>query len=239
MEPKHALVTGSGKRIGKAFVKYLASMGYDVALHYFHSYDDAHNLAIDLRKTYTNRQFPLVKHDLGDWQNVENIFLQLPSTFSKLSLLINNASIYEQQTLSDSDAFAIDRNFAIHCFAPLLLMQSFAKRCTRGLVVNMLDTKIKGNELSFAPYLLSKKSLADLTLMAAKEWAPHIRVNGIAPGPVLPAIGRNPDLFQQVVAQTPLKEAVDINSILNMLQFFIDNQHVTGQIIYVDSGSHL
>jgi len=234
-----ALITGSGKRIGRAMAEFLALQGYDVALHYNRSADEVNELAEMLRLQYPGRLFPVVYHDLNNWKEAGDLFGSLPEQFNQISVLVNNASIYQPSTLSSATPEIIEQNFAVHCFAPMMLMQSFNRLFGKGLIVNVLDTKVNGNEFAFAPYLLSKKSLAELTKMAALEWAPRIRVNAISPGPVLPAVGADENRFEKVVLQTPLQEAVAIEEIVQTLNFFIQNKHITGQMINVDSGSHL
>ncbi|MFT3740194.1 MAG: SDR family oxidoreductase [Breznakibacter sp.] len=234
-----ALVTGSGKRIGNAISRYLAQRGYDVALHYNRSGTEAEELHGQLKASYPARTFPLVQFDLEDWQNVATIFDLLPAGFGRVSLLVNNASVFFPQTLSQTGGKDVMRNFSVHFFAPFMLMQEFHKRHGGGLVVNLLDTRIVSNEFSHAAYLLSKKTLAELTKMAAFEWAPHTRVNGIAPGPVLPAVGAAGKNFAKVIAGSPLSEAVDVAEITETIGYFLHCPHITGQIVHVDSGSHL
>lgn len=234
-----AFITGSGKRLGRAMAEFLALQGYDVALHYNQSAAEVNELADWLRVQYRGRLFPVVCHDLTNWKEAGKVFEQLPEQFNQISVLVNNASLYQPSTLTSATHEMMEQNFAVHCFAPMMLMQAFNRLFEKGLIVNILDTKVNRNEFSFAPYLLSKKSLAELTKMAALEWAPRIRVNGISPGPVLPAVGADESRFEQVILQTPLKEAVEIDEIVQTLNFFIQNKHITGQIIQVDSGSHL
>lgn len=214
-------------------------MGYDVALHYNRSADEAEQLAQCLRADYPERQFPLVPFDLEEWQQAGAIFDLLPNGFGPLSVLVNNASVFVPGTLAQIGPETLLRDFAVHFFSPLRLMQEFRARYQQGLVVNMLDTKITTNEFSHASYLLSKKTMAELTRMTALEWAPQVRVNGIAPGPVLPAVGAAHDRFDKVVAQSPMAEAVTEAEIGETVGYFLRCPHVTGQIVYVDSGTHL
>lgn len=234
-----AFITGSGRRIGRAMAEFLASHGYDVALHYNRSVDEVNELALLLRLKYPGRLFPVICHDLNNWKEAGKVFDLLPEQFNQISVLVNNASIYQPSTLTSATPEMIEQNFAVHCFAPMMLMQAFNRLFCKGLIVSVLDTKVNGNEFAFAPYLLSKKSLAELTKMAALEWAPRIRVNAILPGPVLPAVGADESRFEKVVSQTPLQEVVAMVEIVQTLHFFIQNKHITGQMINVDSGSHL
>lgn len=234
-----ALVTGGAKRLGQSMVRYLAQQGFDVAIHCNQSAHEASALSHQMQSQYPQRQFPVVCHNLANWQQTEFLFEKLPAGFGPLDVLINNASTFLPGSLSATTADALETNFAVHLFSPLLLMKAFKLKFGKGIVVNMLDTKVVTNEFSHSAYLLSKKSLADATLMAALEWAPDIRVNGIAPGPVLPATGGQEASFSGAVASTPLKQPVTLAEINAAVGYLINCEHVTGQVLYLDSGNHL
>lgn len=234
-----ALVTGSGKRLGRAIATCLAQRGYDVALHYNNSAVEAQQLSEELANQYAGRQFPTVCYDLNDWQKAGDIFDALPKNFGKIEVLVNSASVFRPASIDNTTPAELETNFAVHLFAPFRLMQAFVLKYRQGEVINMLDTKIRGNESTHAAYLLSKKALADLTTMAALAWAPQVRVNGIAPGPVLPATGGTSNQFTNAVAQTPMEQPVDVSEITTAIGYLLDCAHVTGQILYVDSGQHL
>jgi pteridine reductase len=239
-KPNYALVTGGTKRLGLSMVWYLADRGFDVAIHCNNSESEALKLSAELKARHNNgRLFPIVKHDLNNWQNALQLFEALPANFGPLDVLVNNASMFQPASIGETTADMLQQNFAVHLFSPFMLMTEFRRRYGAGCIVNMLDTKVVTNQHTHAAYLLSKKSLAHLTAMAALEFAPAIRVNGIAPGPVLPATGAKTATFDVAVKATPLQTAVPLTEITAALGFFIDNQHVTGQLLFLDSGSHL
>jgi NAD(P)-dependent dehydrogenase (short-subunit alcohol dehydrogenase family) len=180
-----------------------------------------------------------MQKDLEDWTSASDMINLLPPDFGPLTLLVNNASVFEPSRIVETEKDLLLRQFSVNFFAPFVLTQSFARKVANGQVINIVDTKIVTNETSHAAYLLSKKVLAEFTGMAALDFAPGIRVNAIAPGPVLPASGSDKNHFQKVVEQTPLGERVHVESVLLALGFLIDSINVTGQVIYVDSGSHL
>ncbi len=119
------------------------------------------------------------------------------------------------------------------------LIQNFKNFFGKVAIVNLLDAKIEKNEGAHTAYILAKKSLAELTRMAALAFAPHIRINAIAPGPVLRPRGKNDNYLKQVVDHTPLKRQVDTDDIAMSVSFLLNNPSVTGQILFCDSGSHL
>ena len=235
---KQAIVTGSGKRIGREFAYFLAQLGYDLVLHYNHSKGSIEEIKSDLGNKYPNQLFYPLQFDLRNWTIANQFVNNLPDDFKSVNLLINNASIYHQNTLLETEPDQLLDNFAVHCFTPYLLIKSFALKYKKGMIVNMTDSAIFRNTITHMPYVLSKRSLVEVTRLAAVELAPNIRVNAIAPGPVMPA---NDDLdnFNKVVNATPLKKAVDMSGILSTLKFLMDNDNITGQIINVDSGAHL
>ena len=235
---KQAIITGSGKRIGREFAYFLAQLGYDLVLHYNHSKDRIDKIKSDLESKYPNQLFYPLQFDLRNWTIANQFINNLPDDFNRVSLLINNASIYNQKTLLETEPDQLIDNFAIHCFTPYLLIQSFALRYKKGMIVNMTDSAIFRNTITHMPYVLSKRSLVEVTRLTAVELAPNIRVNAIAPGPVMPA-NDDVEYFNKVVNATPLKKVVDMSGILSTLKFLMDNDNVTGQIINVDSGAHL
>src|SRR3989338_8191361 len=179
------LITGAAKRIGKSIALLLAVLGFDVAVYYNRSKKEALQTAGEI-ESYGVR-CELFSCDLSSEKNVRPLVSAVLKKFPNLSLLINSASIFEKSSLTDSRAF--DRHFRVNFKTPYILSSEFAKICKQGQIINILDTHITQNKSAFAAYLLSKKSLADFTKLAAVEFAPHIRVNAIAPGLILPPKG--------------------------------------------------
>ena len=138
------------------------------------------------------------------------------------------------------DVEVVDRQFDVNFKSPFFMTQHYINNCSKGHVVNILDTKIQSNQaVNFTAYNLSKKALMHLTRMTALDLAPTFRVNGIAPGPVLKASHATEDEFQKQIQGTPLKLEIPGNTIASALNYLIENPNLTGQILYCDNGAHL
>ena len=159
--------------------------------------------------------------------------------FSGLNLLVNSASIFEKSKFAVKDLKLFNSHFAINLKAPFILSCEFFRFCKKGQIINLLDTKIVKNKTSHVAYLLTKKSLADMTKLAAVEFAPDIRVNGIAPGLILPAKGDAVESLERMARNIPLKRKGDLSGITQSIKFLIENDYLTGQIIFNDGGEHL
>ena len=179
-----ALITGSAKRIGKKIAQFLASEDYDVAIHYNKSDSEAKKVADKLIKYGITTS--IFKADLNDEKSVLKLIHNVQNEFSNLNLLINNASIFVESSLVETDEELLNRTLNINFKAPFILSREFAKKCTEGQIINILDTRISKNSTSHFVYSISKKALAEFTKLAAVELAPGVRVNGIAPGLILP-----------------------------------------------------
>ncbi len=233
-----ALVTGAAKRVGAAISKALAFAGWEVILHYHNSRKEVSRLSESLKKQYRDRNFPFVQCDLSNPDAVLSFFSQLPDGLV-VDALINNASIFDPGTIEETSLGFLRKEMLVNFEAPFFLMQTFKNSFGKGAVVNMLDTKILKNEGTHAAYLLAKKNLAEATKMAALSFAPEIRINAVAPGPVLPPPGKNEDYFDKIVKETPLKIKTNLDDITQSVLFLLNNTSVTGQIVFCDSGLHL
>jgi NAD(P)-dependent dehydrogenase (short-subunit alcohol dehydrogenase family) len=235
--PGTALVTGGARRIGRAISLMLAARGYNIALHYNHSKDEAQALAKEIAGLGVKCQ--LFECDLFQEKDVLLLLEKVHAQFSDLNLLINNASIFPPSKFDQKDYKLIDDNYAIHVRAPFILSAEFARLCKEGQIINMLDTKIAQHKTSHIAYIISKKALQALTELSAIEFAPRIRVNGVAPGPILAPPGKNGDYIKQRGQEIPLKMPGDVRYITQTIEFLLDNEFVTGQVIFADGGEHL
>ncbi|MCD6460170.1 SDR family oxidoreductase [bacterium] len=231
------LITGAAKRIGKFLAISLAEKGYDIAVHYNQSENEAVLLSGEIRKLGV--KCDIFQADLSYPKKSSNLIANVFKKFPNLNVLINNASIFKACPLMDTSYDFLKQNFDINFFSPLLLSRYFAEICSNGRIINMLDTNIKKNKTNYFSYLLSKKTLADFTKLSAVELAPNIRVNGIAPGFILPAKNESEHLIKCLTEQLPLQKVTGIKDIIEGMTFLLDNNHITGQILYVDSGKHL
>ncbi len=184
---KAALITGAGGRLGRAMALALAGMGYDIALHYNSSEKGAGKTAEEIKTA--GKKCEIFKADLSEIKNIKTLTERVFRAFPYCSLLINNASIFEDRDFMKVTEESFDREFTLNFKAPFFLSQEFSRRKSAEIIVNMLDTRVSRIEPDHFVYSLSKRALRDFTLMAAKALGPGIRVNGICPGPILPPPG--------------------------------------------------
>jgi NAD(P)-dependent dehydrogenase (short-subunit alcohol dehydrogenase family) len=235
---KHAaLITGGAKRLGRAIAVSLAKHGYDIALHYGRSEKSARETAIEIRRH--NQQCELFQCDLSKIDKVNQLMPDVFQSMPHTNLLVNSASIFKRINFMDTDLDVLDRNLNINFKAPFFLTQSFAKLCNNGLIINLLDTKITEEPVNFFAYALSKKLLYSFTRMAAKSLGPDIRVNGICPGIILPSTETAVDVLQKMIRKLPLKRQGDVEKILSAVFFYLENDFVTGECLFIDGGEHL
>lgn len=231
------LITGSGTRIGRHMAEFLSSIGYDIAIHFHTSRKPARELATIIRSRQANCE--LFSCDLSDPSQASRLIRTVKKCFPRLCVLINNASVYKPSSLRKLKTADILSDFNVNLNAPLILTSEFAKMIHKGQIINILDSQIVRNKTSFATYLLMKKSLADLTKLAAVELAPGIRVNAIAPGIILPPVGKGPEYLSQLINRVPLQRNGSLQEITQSVEFLLKNDYLTGQIIFVDGGLNL
>jgi pteridine reductase len=231
-----ALITGASDRIGKAIALALASAGYNIALHFNNSEFKAFQTR-DLIKAF-NVDCETFKADLS---SKEETISFISSAFKKFNIkvLVNSASLFVPDKLSDSNDLLFDKLFRVNFVAPYLLSREFAKLAEDGLIINILDTHISRNSTVHFSYLLTKKFLAEFTKMAAIEFSPDIRVNAIAPGLILPPEGHDISYLERLSEKIPLKKSGNVKNISETVLYFIKNDFITGQTIYVDGGENL
>ncbi len=156
----------------------------------------------------------------------------------RLDILVNNAACFHKQSLRTALEPDLRAHWELNLLAPLLLMQAFARVSRRGQVLNILDSRVASDRFDAVGYVLAKKSLADLTRLAALELAPGIRVNAVAPGPVLaPAAGT--DAAREPAGFLPLGRRPTAREVAQAALFLLEADAVTGQVLFVDGGQHL
>lgn len=237
---KVALITGSAVRLGREIAHHLADKGWDLALHYRTSSKEITDLEAELKSGYSNqRRFYVFQADLGIIDQTEKLIKQVIERFDRLDLLINSASIFEPSPFREATADSLIRHSQINLVSPFILMRDFANNSQNGLIINIVDTRITNNKSDHLSYSLSKKSFWELTKMAALELAPNFRVNAIAPGAILAPVGKDRSYLEKVADSTPMKTPAGVISILKSIDYIIDNEDLTGQLIYCDGGAHL
>ena len=237
MNNKAALVTGSAIRLGKAIALALAEEGYDIALHYNSSAEAALKTKEEIEALGVRCEaFQL---NLRKAEDMPNFIKNILTTFPKLSILINSASAYTQATITNTTTDIFDHQFDVNIKAPFFLTKAFAAAIEKGNVINIIDNKMAFNQNNYAAYLLAKKTLVEFTKMAAIEYAPNIRVNGLAPGVVLPAGTRSQEYIDWRIQGIPLKMQGSTRHITGGIISLLQNTFITGQILTVDGGESL
>ena len=234
-----ALITGASKRIGRAMAEHLALLGWNVAIHYNGSVSEAAELAGSLRADYTDQVFSALRANLSRPEEVENLVASAIGEMGAIDLLINNASVFDPGYLIETSLELFDLQFNTNFRAPFLLSRDFKRLCKKGLIINMIDTRITGNKPDYAAYTLSKKALWELTKMAALEFAPDIRVNALAPGVTLAPAHEGDDYLAKLARNIPMKKPGGIDPILMSLDYILANDHLTGQLLFADGGENL
>lgn len=234
---KAVLVTGGAKRLGRALAVAMAEDGFDVAIHYQRSEGAAEETVTALReKGVRSEKFQC---DFGDPKAVSTLISRVISVFPDLTVLINSASIFERGPFLEGQDEDFDRQFHINFRTPFILTRDFARQARAGLVINMLDTHIQDNVTGYFVYSLTKKSLQSLTEMSAKALGPDIRVNGIAPGLILPSKDVDQETFERMARKIPLKRSGGPEDIVQAARYFVSQSFITGQVLYVDGGEHV
>lgn len=245
-----ALVTGGGKRLGASMALYLARRGYDVAVHYATSQDDAEAVVGEI--TALGCRAGAIKADLLIEAETRTLVARAVSALGgPLTLLINNASIFEHDSITSATRTSWDRHIESNLRAPFVLTQAFAAQAphaiadenneliAQAMILNMIDQRVLKLTPEFMSYTIAKMGLWALTQTTAQALAPHIRVNAIGPGPTLQGARQSRDHFEKQRASTLLERGVNPADITAALGFFLEAPAVTGQLICVDGGQHL
>lgn len=232
-----ALITGAAKRLGRATAIALAKEGIDIVIHYRNSKKEAGELAESVQSLGVKSW--LIEADLNERDQVASLFERATQLAGSISILINNASIFPTNYVTDLSAKDFDANLQVNAFAPLILSRDLATKARQGVIVNFLDSRITDYDREHAAYHLSKRMLFTLTRMLALELAPRIRVNAIAPGLILPPPGEDTGFLERMKKTNPLERYGELDHITDAVKFLIANPFVTGQVIFVDGGRHL
>ena len=239
MTKRGALITGGARRIGRRLALGFAEAGYAVGIHCWHSQREAQTLCEEIRNDGGAAE--LFTADLTKEEAPDALIEEASAKLEGLSCLVNNASLFEKDAFGALDFDLWERHIHTNLRAPLFLSQSFAKRIGQepANIINILDEKVWRLNPSFFSYTLSKSALWTATQLMAQALAPHIRVNGVGPGPVLPASDMTDQSFARMAEATPLGKSVSPDDIWRAVRFIIETPSLTGQMIAVDSGQHL
>ena len=233
-----ALVTGGGKRIGRAICLALAGAGFDVAVHYRGSPDEAEAVADEVRAL--GRRAAVVSADLMQEDQVRGLVPAAVAALGPLGVLVNNASVFEDDRIGDLGRETWDRHLETNLRAPVVLAEGFAAQAPDGsAIVNLLDQRVLKPDPRFFSYALSRNALWWATRTLAQGLAPRIRVNGVGPGPTLPSIHQSAAQFEAEAQAVPLARAGSPEAVAQAVLWLVDAELVTGQMIAVDGGQHL
>lgn len=232
---KAALVTGGARRLGKEIAVALARAGYDIALHYGKTSPESSVAEI---RSY-GVKCDTFQADFSDPEAVDALLPAVLRQCENVELLVNSASVFDKGSIGDTETDLLRREFQINFFAPFQLSRDFYKLKNKGHIINIVDSNINKHHTKHAAYLLSKKTLAEFTKMAAVQFGPKMRVNAIAPGLILPPADQDEVYLKTRAEEVALKRKGELHEITDAIMFLEKNAYVTGQIIYIDGGGGL
>ncbi|HEY9011385.1 MAG TPA: SDR family oxidoreductase [Devosia sp.] len=235
-----ALVTGAGGRVGATIARRLGSAGYKVLVHYRSSVDGAKAVVAEIERA--GGEAALVKGDLVNRKQRAALIEKAAKAFGPVTVLVNNASSFEPDAVTDVDEALWDQHFGIHVEAPVFLARDFARQLPPGAsgnIVNIIDERVLHPAPSYFSYTLSKSALWSATRTLAQSLAPRIRVNAIGPGPTLPPAGETDASFRAGLQRLPLQRAANPEEIADGILFILAAPSMTGQMLALDGGQHI
>jgi NAD(P)-dependent dehydrogenase (short-subunit alcohol dehydrogenase family) len=238
--PRVALVTGAADRVGAALAKRLAAEGFAVVVHYRASAEKAAAVVDGIQAA--GGKAAAVQADLTIRAERAGLITAAARPFGPLTVLVNNASLFERDSIADIDETLWDAHFAVHAEAPVFLARDFAAQLPAGAegnIVNIIDERVLHLSPAYFSYTLSKATLWAATQTLAQSLAPRIRVNAIGPGPTLPHTGQTQAQFDASTAATPLQRGATPDEIADALMFLLNAPAITGQMLALDGGRHI
>ena len=239
---KTIFVTGGAKRIGKAIIELFAKEKWKVIIHYNKSKSDAENLASKINSNNDNSAF-IVGGDLDNAEDVQSIISSVNSISETLDLLVNNASTFYPTPIEEISDDHWNKLIGSNLKGPLFLIQGFKEKLknSKGSIINITDTNLTKGVANFSIYSAAKAGLESITKGLAKELAPEIKVNAIAPGAMLepPDITWTENQKNKVIESIPLKKMGAEKDIAEAVYFLACANYITGQVIKIDGGRSL
>ena len=235
-----ALVTGAGRRLGRAIALDLAQSGWRVGVHYHASEADALGLVAEIEAM--GGQAAALEADLARVDDLAPLVAACATQLGAPACLINNAACFERDSVENLDPETWRMQVNVNLRAPVFLTQAFAAALPEGMsghVINLIDQKVLRLNPDYFSYTISKSALWTATQTLAQALAPRIRVNAIAPGPVLPHRDQTEAEFDRESRATLLKRLVSIDDVTNAVRFLLETPSITGQMIALDGGQHL
>jgi NAD(P)-dependent dehydrogenase (short-subunit alcohol dehydrogenase family) len=240
VEPGTVLVTGAARRLGRVIALHFARRGWRVCVHYRASATEASALVAEIDGM--GGCAAALEADLAQIDRLAPLVAACADRLGPPTCLVNNAACFDWDSIESLDRESWQAHLQINLRAPIFLTQTFAKQLPEGAtgnVINMLDQKVLRLDPEYFSYTIAKSGLWAATQILAQALAPRVRVNAIAPGPVLPSQTQDKASFEREVGATLLKRPVSAEDVSAAIRFLIDTPSVTGQMIALDSGQHL
>ncbi len=240
MVKKTVLITGAAKRIGKQIALFMADNGWNIAMHYNSSEEEAKNLIKELENKGVKAAS--IQADLSKHTDVARIFPEVNKRVGVIECLINNASVFENDNINNITEHSWDKNITVNLKSSIFLIKEFVTQIgnNKGNIINILDYAVLRYPENFLSYTISKSALWAATQQLAINLAKkHIRINAIGPGNVLPSKYETEEKFNLSTQTSPLGINTDPMEICRAINFILSSPSLTGQIIALDSGKHL
>src|ERR1700761_6709554 len=235
---KNVLVTGAAKRLGRAIALHLAGAGWDIAIHYHGSADEAEDVAAAARALGVKAA--TLKANLSREEETAQLIARAAKELGPLSALVNSASLFENDDWQSATRESWDAHMETNLRAPFLLSQTFARQVVgKGAIVNIVDQRVLKPTPQFISYSLSKAGLHWITTTLAQALGPDIRVNAIGPGPTMRNARQSEADFARQRDATILKRGAEPEDVARAVQYLLEAEAVTGQMLAVDGGQHL
>lgn len=237
---KTALVTGAAKRIGRAIALALADQGANVIVHYNTSEREARATCAEIERKSVKAW--AVQGDLSVPQAPEGLARECLDAAGAVQVVVNNASSFGLSEISDLTADELAQNMQIHALAPLTITRVLMGKLPHGepgRVVNLVDAYVHSYQRTHMAYNLSKRALVSLTRMMALEFAPHVTVNAVAPGLILPPAEKTAEAPEALLANVPLERRGEIEDVVRAVLYLLRADFVTGQMVFVDGGANV
>ena len=235
-----ALVTGAGRRIGRAIALGLAQAGWDVAIHFRSSRADAEETAAAIRAL--GRRAALLECDLADETAVRGLLARAVEALGAIGCVVNNASLFEYDSAADFSPALLATHMQANVSAPILLAQALHAATPadgEAVVINLLDQKLANLNPDFLSYTLSKAALHTATTMLAQALAPRVRVVGVAPGLTMLSGDQSQSGFESAHQATPLGRSSTPQDVADAVCYLAGARAITGTTLFVDGGQHL
>lgn len=233
-----ALITGAAKRVGRLTALHLAGKGYAIALHYNSSREDAQTAAEEIRRLGVPA-YPL-QADLSDEQAVHTLFQQLDDIPHQPKVLVNSAAVMARSDLLQVAVEDWDGLMNLNARAVWLTSREVSKRMKEGgTIINISDVGARKNWTGYGAYVVSKAAVETITRLMAKQLAPAIRVNAIAPGLLMRGVDLSDVEWQALIEKVPMRKVGEIGQFLDTLDFLLSNEYITGEVISLSGGIQL